>query len=359
MKIVLGLIRTVHAWSGAALSLILIVLGLTGALLVLKADWLRLTVPAARAPADLSPEALGAAAEAIEARYGEHLHHIVFANPDLGIHQVYLHDETYAYAAGSGDIVAEWTGTGRIEAWIYELHHFLLAGESGMRVAGISALLACALALTGLIVWAPLWRATRFRLWPRSARRGELIGAHRNIGVIFAVPVIFFCLTGAAIIFYQTTQSWLVERFPGSAPEEFFPPATSGDVDWPAALAAAQAEFPAAEIRVAIWPESDRGRVRVRMRQPGELTPDGQTTVMISPATGTVLGVIDAQKLGRGYRIDNAIYPLHTAFAGGRAVDLVTFVSGLALAALGVFGLWSFLIKPRGKRRGRNLAPSV
>ena len=44
----MGVLRTVHAWAGAILSLLLLVLGLTGTLLVFEDDWLRLTVPEAR-----------------------------------------------------------------------------------------------------------------------------------------------------------------------------------------------------------------------------------------------------------------------------------------------------------------------
>ena len=59
---------------------------------------------------------------------------------------------------------------------------------------------------------------------------------------------------------------------------------------------------------------------------------------------------IDPMKLGRGLRLNNALYPIHVAAIGGRVMDAVTFLSGLALAALGVFGLWSFLVKPRWKK---------
>ena len=36
----IGVLRTIHAWAGAILSLLLIVLGLTGSLLVFENDWI-------------------------------------------------------------------------------------------------------------------------------------------------------------------------------------------------------------------------------------------------------------------------------------------------------------------------------
>jgi len=343
----MGFIRTLHAWAGAILSLILIVLGLTGALLTFKADFIRLTVPQARAAATASPEAIGKALEALEAAHAPHLHHVIFAGPRLGVHQVFLHGEANAYADKQGRTLAEWTGAGRAEAFVYELHHFLLAGENGMMLVGFTGLCAVVLALTGLIVWAPAFRTFRPRWWPASRQRRDLIAAHRNLGVVFALPIILFCLTGAGMIFFRTTEAWLTRLLPGPAAEEFFPPVDAGDIDWPRALASAQAVYPNAELRAAIWPEGVWAPAIVRMRQPGEWSADGHTSVLIDPSTGRSVGSIDPMVLARGKRLNDALLPIHAAQVGGRLYDALTALSGLALAGLGVLGLWSFLIKPR------------
>lgn len=346
----IGFLRTVHAWAGAILALILIVLGLTGALLVFKADFVRLTVPEARETAAASPRVLGEAAEALEHTLHGELRYVVFADQRLGVHQAVYTQDRYAYANRAGEVIAAWRGRGRPEAFVYELHHFLLAGDRGMQVVGWSGNIAAALALVGLIIWLPVWKTFSLRLWPRGARRGELLPTHRNVGVLFALPVMLFCLTGSGLIFYQTAESFIVRLAPGPAPEEFFPPSDPGDVDWPAAISAAQARFPEAQVRVAFWPSGARSPARIQLRQPEEWRPDGRTQVLIDPATSQVRGVIDPQALGWGYRLNDALYPIHTAAVGGRLYDAVTFLTGLALAALGGFGLWSFLLKPRRRR---------
>lgn len=350
MRLALSLLRTIHAWAGAALSAILVVLGLSGSLLVFRASLIRAALPQARLAAETSPEAIGAALEEIERTHGAHLDHVILADDRLGVHRLFLHGNARAYADQSGGTLVQWEGPARIEDWLYELHHFLLAGENGMRLAGFAGLCACLLALTGLAVWVPTWRATRLRLWPRGRRRGEFLSVHRNIGVLFAVPVIGFCLTGGAMIFNQSTQKMLADIFPGPEPEEFFPPARAGDVDWPAALSVAKAAFPQAELRAIVWPRFEGDRAEVRMRQPQEWTPEGRTRVLINPETSELNGVIDAQALGRGRRIEAGLLPLHGAFVGGWAMDLLALASGLALSALGVFGLIAFLVKPRGRK---------
>jgi uncharacterized iron-regulated membrane protein len=347
----MGFIRLIHAWAGAVVALVLVVLGLTGSLLVLKEDWIRLTTPQARAEAATTPQALGAAAEALErARPGE-IRTIAFAGPHLGVHKLYFREaETEGYASADGLVLAEWTGPTRAEAFVFDLHHYLLAGERGMILAGVVALAGAVLAITGLIVWFPAWRSFAWRMWPRSGRRRELLGSHRDLGIVFAAPVFVFCLTGGAIIFHEETRAILQAMFPHEPEEVFAPPPGAGDVDWPRALAAAQAAFPDAQLRMASFPAQPGDPVSIRMKLPAEWHPNGRTVVKIDPATSSVLEATSAQSLGTAARISNAIYPIHAAFVGGRVYDLVTFLSGLALAAMGGFGLWSFVVKPRKRR---------
>jgi uncharacterized iron-regulated membrane protein len=354
------LIRTLHAWAGAILALLLLVLGLSGSLLVLREDWVRLTVPEARASLSPDPATLGAAAEAVERSLGGEVRTLAFGRPDFAVHRVYIDEHGQAYAAADGRIIARWEGAGRPEAFVFELHHYLLAGETGMTVAGVAALAGAVLVITGVIVWAPAWRSFRGRVWPRSVRRKDLVASHRDLGMIFALPVFVFCLTGGAIVFNETTKAWLEAMLPGGAPPPPKPKAGVGDVDWPRALAAAQSRFPDATLRMASWPGEAGAPVSIRLRRPGEWHPNGRTVVTVDPATSAVLTASDAQALGQGTRIYNGLYPVHAASVGGRLYDLVTFLSGLALAALGGVGLWSFLVKPRrtGRKRARESGPA-
>ena len=87
----------------------------------------------------MTPQALGAAAEAAEHGFEHPPMYMVFARPEAGLHQVFLHDNNHAYLSGDGRTVATWKGTGRPEVWVYELHHYLLASETGMKVAGCTS----------------------------------------------------------------------------------------------------------------------------------------------------------------------------------------------------------------------------
>lgn len=346
----MGFLRTVHAWAGALLAVQLIVLGLSGSLLVLKDDWLRATLPAARQAVTATPQALGQAAEALEQAYPGEIKTLVFARPDLGVHRVRLAKEASAYADGSGGVVAALRGNARLEAWIFDLHHKLLAGEPGEMMVGIVGLAGAVLTLTGLVIWFPSWRAFGWKLWPRSSRRRDLVAAHRDTGMIFLVPVFALCLTGGAIIFHEQSQALMTAAFPGGIEPPKPPKAGQGDIDWPRALAAAQTRFPDATLRMAAWPARPGAPATIRLRQAGEWHPNGRTLVYIDPATSQAIGTLDSRALAPGMRAYNAFFPLHAASVGGRAYDLAIFLSGLALAGLGGVGLWSFLVKPRQRR---------
>ena len=162
------------------------------------------------------------------------------------------------------------------------------------------------------------------------------------------MPVLLFCLTGAGLVFHDQAQALLA---PGAPPAPVSPVVGSGDIDWPVALAAAQERFPTATLRMAGWPSTPGKPASIRLKQRGEWHPNGRTTVLIDPATSRVVQVTDAQRLPSGLRATHALYPIHAASVGGWPWRIVTALSGLALAVLGGVGTWSFLAKPRRKRR--------
>lgn len=115
----MGAIRTLHAWAGTALSILAVVLGLTGSLLVFEDDWIRATVPAARAEIDLDAARLGAALDRLEAAEPR-LTSVVLPGGAVGVHRLYLAEDGFGYADPDGKVVDRWWGPARAETWIPE-----------------------------------------------------------------------------------------------------------------------------------------------------------------------------------------------------------------------------------------------
>lgn len=170
----MGAIRTFHAWAGTALSILAMVFGLTGSLLVFEDDWIRATVPAARAEIDLDAARLGAALNRLEAAEPR-LTSVVLPGGAVGVHRLYLADDDFGYADADGKVVDSWRGAARAETWIFDLHHELLAGHTGKLVAGGAGLALALMILTGLIVWIPAMRgvASGKRAWASVSARAQ------------------------------------------------------------------------------------------------------------------------------------------------------------------------------------------
>jgi len=351
------LLRTAHAWAGAVLSLLIAALGVSGSLLVYKKDYVRLVFAEARQPISLAAEDLGPVLNRIEAEYGDQeLRYVLLGDADFGLHKAVFRDGAGAYLDGTGKTVTRWAKNGRPEDWLFDLHHYLLAGETGKLVAGVAGGAAVLLAITGLVIVWPSLRMFRWRIWPRTARRRDLMAQHRDIGVIFALPVVLIAFTGFSMVYSGPVRAalyGLTASRPEPAPQR--PEAGEGQTDWSAALAAAEASFPRAVPRLASLPAKPGAPASLRLRQPGEWHQNGRTYVFMNPATNQPVGTADGHSMNRAERIFNSLYPLHSAGTGGRVYDAFTFLTGLALTALGLVGTWTFLKRPprRSKRSPR------
>ncbi|MEM9495122.1 MAG: PepSY domain-containing protein [Pseudomonadota bacterium] len=345
-------IRLVHAWAGLILCLLLTVLSLSGSLLVLKDDYLRAVFPEARLAADLRPAVVGAAVNAIENEFGaEQLAYVSLARKNMSLHRIVFRDGRAAYARQNGEVVETWNKNGRAEEWIFHLHHYLFLGEFGKYAAGVTAISAVVMAATGIYLVLPFLQAFSGRLWPRSFRRRDLLSHHRDLGIIFSVPIILITLTGAAMVFYRPAGA-ILSFVTMSTPVAFERPAGNpGDINWEEALASAGHEFPGGQFRIVSWPRTDTATASIRIRLPGEWHQNGRTYAYIDPQTNAVIASRNGHELSRGERATNAIYPLHSMGIGGRFYDVIGVFTGIALTLLGLLASWSYLNFLLGRKR--------
>jgi uncharacterized iron-regulated membrane protein len=331
----MGLLRKLHAWCGLALCLLLVPMALSGAALVFKPQWLRATVPGAAASVSVTPAEAARAMQAARAGFPGATS-VIFAGPAIGVHEVLGEIGGGYLAAGSTATVERWTKNGRVVDTLFDLHHHLMAGETGTKVAGTAGLLAFAMIVTGLVLWLPAARSFRARVAPARNTRAGWLAAHRDLGALASPLLAVIVLTGSAIALDD-----LAARAMGFSRTR--PPAAAGigDMDWAAAFAAAQARFPGAEIRIAAFPKPGKPAL-IRLRQPAEWHANGRTSVWIDPATSRILKVDDALAQTPAARLYNAFWPVHASKVGGVAWKLVTFLGGLGLAALSLYGAESY-----------------
>ncbi|PLK26712.1 PepSY domain-containing protein [Novosphingobium sp. TH158] len=339
------LLDLLHRWGGGVLGLILAVLGLSGAILVHKEEWIGLPHVGDARVSD--PAQLGELADRLlaGANGGESL---VFASDRFGL--VQLREGTGGlYASQTGETVARWSSQWeRPELWLFDLHHHLLTGDAGETVIGVAGLAALVFIVTGTILWWRTRRTYRFRLWPARMTGPAIRIHHRDLGIMAAPLLFVVALTGTMMIFRPVAGAVLAPLSSPAAIEadltapRFKAGPLAADLDWQAIIIAAHQAYPDAQLRILAVPKKSGDPVTIRMKRAAEWLPNGRTMLWFDPASGALLDSRDALKMQPGTQAFNMAYPIHAGKVGGLAYRLLLTVVGLALAILGALSVWSF-----------------
>lgn len=336
------ILSLLHRWTGGITGLLLALIGLSGMALVWEESWIGL--PGAGDMLDRNPAAIGrSVAAALEVNPG--LSRITFAGEDMALHQAIYADDSGAYLNQAGMVVDRWdTMWGRPELWLFDLHHYLFAGDAGKIVTGVLGLLLAAFTISGMILW---WRTRRkfeFRLWPKRLTRSAVIRQHRDIGAVASPLLLLAAFTGTMMIFPEISR-WVLapvaqDKEPAAVPTGVTAPGS--DTDWPRLLNMAQLAFPDASARRIMMPSEPGAPVVLRMKQNFEWTPNGRTYVYLDPASGSVLSIADPADDDTASAITEKYYPIHAGKVGGWAWKLMLTFAGFALSVLGTLATWSF-----------------
>lgn len=345
-------IELLHRWGGGLVGLILAVLGLTGAILVHKDDWIALPHVSDKPVTD--PIAVGQLTAHLlqNAKGGESL---IYASDSFGLVQL-RNGGGGAYFTQFGDVVARWGNQWeRPELWLFDLHHYLFAGEAGKVVVGLAGLAAVVFIVTGTILWWRTRRTFRLRIWPARMSGPAIRMQHRDLGLVTAPILLLLALTGSMLTF-RPVASFLLSPLtaPSVMEAELASPVLSGgklsqNVDWAGIVIAAYRAFPEAQIRILTLPKKSGDPIIVRMKQESEWLPNGRSMLWFNAANGRLLARRDALAVQAGTQAFNMLYPVHAAKVGGTLWRMISSFAGVALTLLGSLAVWSFWFKPSAR----------
>lgn len=351
-----------HRWTGGLLGLVLAILGLTGAILVHKEEWISLPhaedalVTDGAQVSDVAgtllanPEAQG----------------IIFASDRLGLHQVRTGKGAGFYTDQAGQEVTRWASQWeRPELWLFDLHHHLFTGDAGEWVIAAAGIAAMFFVLSGSILWWRTRKTFKFRLLPKRMSRPAIVMHHRDLGVVMAPLLFLSALTGTMMV-AKPVAALVVAPF--SSPKEveatLKPPKVKGgelakDFDWKAAVLTAHQRFPDAKIRILSKPRKPGDLVMIRMKREAEWLPNGRSALYFDGATGRLVEARDALAMPTGAQVFNMAYPVHAAKVGGLGYRVVMTLSGLAMTLLGSLAVWSFWFRRNPKKKPVAAAPII
>jgi uncharacterized iron-regulated membrane protein len=355
------LLDLLHRWTGGLIGLVLLVLGLSGTVLIHRDAWVML--PHADDAQMQATPAIIAATEQMMADPVARPSAISFATDSFGLNRLSFGKEAGAYADQAGNIVTRWEDSWeRPELFLFDLHHHLLAGETGEIVAASAGLCGLFFVFSGAILWWRTRRTFEFRLIPRRLSRPAILRHHRDLGIVFAPLLALVMFTGTTMVFRPVTALVLGPSAPATIEASFKAPeaemgALAEKPDWAAMIGTARRLYPDAEIRILSLPKEAGKPITLRMKQPEEWLPNGRTTLWFAPDTGRLIEARDALKLPGAAQAFNTFYPLHAAKVGGLAYKLVMTMVGLALSLLGSLAVWSFWF--RRNRTARRVGSGV
>lgn len=335
-----------HRWTGGLVGLVLLVLGLSGTILIHRDAWVML--PHADDAQIQATPAIIAATGQMMADPAARPSSIVFATDSFGLNRLSFGKEAGAYADQAGNIVTRWDDPWqRPELFLFDLHHHLLAGETGEIVGGIAGLCGLFFVISGTVLWWRMRRTFAFRLLPKRLSRPAILRHHRDLGIVFAPFLLLVMFTGTTMIFRPVTALVLGPSAPATIEASFKAPeaqvgALADKPDWARMIRTARERFPDAEIRILSLPKEPAKPITLRMKQAEEWLPNGRTTLWFAPDTGELIEARDALTLPGATQAFNTFYPLHAAKVGGLAYKLVMTLVGLALSLLGSLAVWSF-----------------
>ena len=342
----------IHLWAGVLLSLYVVAIALSGAVLVFRGEWNRAALPAglnAYEPGRVAP--IAAVLERYKAAepLGK-VTNLTMPSPGYPAYLLATSDAMHRSVAMLADPV-----TGAIHArrrswvdWVYDLHVYLLLGKAhGMQVNAVGAAVLLVLCGTGIFLWWPgtrIWtRGLRIRLGHRWRRIN--FDAHQAIGFWTLAIVAWWAFSGLYFAWYRQVSAAVgaVSPLRGMvAPKAAANAAGAGlqRVSLHAVIEAAQRASPHGRMFSISDPGLTGGSVYALMdlRASGDFS--HRDIVTISTQDARVLTVWHyRQNETAGDWIIWAMHPLHFGTLWGMAVKVLWAGLGGALAVLSVTGM--------------------
>jgi len=352
----------IHLWTGILMSLYIVIIALTGAILVFEDEFTSITLPANLKPLDPShlasiPEVMqkfqggypGARVTEIDTPWPTIPAYRLHAVSATGLEFNLVADPVTASLYGQP---YSWVN------WVHDLHVYLLLGSAhGEQVNGFGAAILLLLSITGLLLW---WQG--LRNWSsalfinlRCNWRRVNFDAHHAIGIWTLAIVVWWSISGIYFGWYKQFVSVVNAISPlqgmlsPSLPQRL--PADARRATLPAILAAAQRGSPRGRLFSLSDPSLQGTLVYALMdlRTPGDFSHRDIVTIDATNAQ-----VLTIWRYGENHSAGDwliwSMHPLHFGTLWGMGIKVIWFICGLSLAILSISGVimyWNRFLRHR------------
>lgn len=331
------IVSLVHLWLGLPLALYAVLIGLSGAVLVFHEDINVLLHPHLhpggdpvfqadpdQALRDMAAQYPGWLPLSITWPHDQSPYWMVYLIQGAESLEVYI-DTSTGKIAGTHDPHSGWLG------WVERLHNNLRLGRNGRLANGYFAIALILLSLSGAVL-----------VWPRlpSLSLRDIRQWHYSLGTLSFFFLIGLAFTGA---YYTWTGTYInaVKAILGRGREVTLPKLEGQPSLLPVwkLMDLAQRANPGKAIHRFPIPDS-KYPLRVTFRDSSFTAFHEVTSVTLDPRTGTVLAIQSPAQRHPGDTFLGWLSAFHFGVFGGRPVQIVWALMGLAIAALGPSGVW-------------------
>lgn len=352
---------SLHRWVGLALAALLLLQALTGVALVFRDEIetivhpeLDIAVAEVRLPLQQLVDTARAARPQAVLQRTEEMDGgaILFRFAEDG-HPYHVAIDPYL-----GTIVRE----GGLAAWpgqfLFDLHHTLLAGETGEWIVGIEGVALLFIAITGPIIWWPGRKrlASGFRIVRGGGTDRLLRSLHRAAGAALAVVVVVSATTGAVMIFKEQIRPLFAAAdayVPKPSPKVDVRPG-SARIAVDRLIAQARLNYGLTELVEVRFQGKDAQTVIVYLRDEKSWRANAAKQIYFNAYDGVEIGHYVPSALPAGNSFIDWQFPIHTGSAAGVVGRLLILAGGLGLLFFSISGVWLWL-SSRQQRRAREL----
>lgn len=350
-----------HRWVGLALSLFVVLSGLTGSLLAFDVD--ALLVPELRVVVPAGPKKdLDTLLAAVSRQLPEHrIRNVEMGADSEDAYKLSLAPQVGGSAAPAEAFLDPYTGrllgmrdTGVVRferayvmPFVLQLHHDLALGPAGLWFMGLVALLWILMSVAGIYLALPRGRSLRsvFQVKRGASSLRLSFDLHRVAGLGSAVVLVVLAFSGLTMNWAREVNG-VVNLV---SPLVEMPAPRSADrsrerVTIESAIAAALARYPDHRA-VAVVPNEERGTVRVRLAEPNDIRIRGQRFVFVDWHSGASLAEHSLREGSAGNVFIGWQLPLHSGQALGTPGRVLVLMSGLVPLLLVLTGLIIWLKK--------------
>lgn len=345
---------TLHRVIGIVVSVLMIIIGITGSILVFDKE----VNPALHLQANQvipigEKVTLSQVTEIIQNQYpGEIIQRIILPLDRSDPYHLVLEErqekankmDVYMNPY-SGEVLNTYPRDNRLMKIVNKLHTKLLAGKVGSFIVGLAGISLLILSITGTILWNG-WKklAAGFKVRWSSKWKNFNYDLHHVGGFIFALLLIIIATTGAFLAFGQPIPKlgyWL------SGEKEVKPVSivqtTNQNLTPDELLANAIAALPEGKPTIYEPAKNIESPVKVRFRLPGEITTEGRSMVFLDQYTGEVLRVENFFRNPWEKQFKDWTNILHEGKFGGLGVAAIYIIIGIVTTGLAITGIvmWS------------------